>query len=108
MTRDQSTLAIKHIPGSNPAHFQVLRLYDGKTSESVQVPSPVGFQVKGRPQSDLLLELQWYLEEFLDYPFSPETERADHVIKALRDWGEQVFQKLFDNRQVAHSSLVLA
>lgn len=40
-------------------------------------------------------ELQWYLETFLDYPFSPETDHADRVLKALREWGEQAFRSLF-------------
>jgi hypothetical protein len=64
----------------------------------VKLPSPHGFPVKGRPNSDLLRELQWYLETFLDYPFPPEIDHADRVLKALKDWGEQTFAALFDNR----------
>ena len=61
-------------------------------------PSPFGFPVEGRPDSDLMHELQWYLEKFLEYPFSPETDHAARVQKALCDWGEQTFQALFGNR----------
>jgi hypothetical protein len=64
----------------------------------VSPPSPHGFSVEGRPNSDLLRELQWYLETFLDYPFPPEIDHADRVLKALKDWGEQTFEALFDNR----------
>ena len=35
---------------------------------------------------------------FLNYPFPPETDHADRVLKALRDWGEQAFQALFGDR----------
>ena len=42
-------------------------------------------------------ELQWYLEDFLEYPFPPETDRADRVIAALRGWGEQTFEALFSH-----------
>ena len=56
------------------------------------------FPVENRPNSDLMSELQWYLESFLDYPFPPETEHAERVLKSLRDWGEQAFRKLFDDR----------
>jgi tetratricopeptide (TPR) repeat protein len=95
---EQTTLAIRHVPGSDPASFQVARLRDGKTSQPVPVLSPIGFPVEGRPNSDLMRELQWYLEIFLDYPFPPETEHAERVLKALRDWGEQAFRKLFDEK----------
>ena len=36
-------------------------------------------------------ELRWYLEQFLDYPFRPETDHAGHVLDALRAWGTQAF-----------------
>lgn len=41
-------------------------------------------------------ELRWYLEQFLDYPFHPETDHADHVLDALRAWGTEAFYLLFD------------
>jgi tetratricopeptide (TPR) repeat protein len=43
-------------------------------------------------------ELQWYLETFLDYPFPPDTDRAERVLQALRDWGQQTFRSLFEDR----------
>ena len=92
------TLTIKHVAGSDPASFLVVRQRDSKTSQPISVVSPAGFPVEGRPNSDLMRELQWYLETFLDYPFSPETEHAERVLKALRDWGEQAFRALFDNK----------
>jgi tetratricopeptide (TPR) repeat protein len=98
ITTTETTLVIRHLPESEPASFQVVRLRDGKTTEPVTPSSPHGFAVEGRPNSDLLRELQWYLEIFLDYPFSPETEHADRVLKALKTWGEQTFTALFDNR----------
>ncbi|HEY6250897.1 MAG TPA: tetratricopeptide repeat protein [Candidatus Angelobacter sp.] len=92
------TLTIKHVAGSDPASFLVVRQRDSKTSQPIAVVSPVGFPVEGRPNSDLMRELQWYLETFLDYPFPPETEHAERVLKALRDWGEQAFRALFEDR----------
>jgi hypothetical protein len=89
-----TTLVIRHLPESNPESFQVMRLRDGKTTEAVSPPSPHGFPVEDKPNSDLLRELQWYLEAFLDYPFPPETGHADRVLKALKDWGEQTFAAL--------------
>ncbi len=94
----ETTLVIRHLPGSNPATFQLVRLRDDKKSRPVAPSSPVGFPVEGRPNTDLMRELQWYFEAFLDYPFPPETDHADRVVKALRDWGEDAFRTLFDDR----------
>jgi tetratricopeptide (TPR) repeat protein len=93
-----ATLRIAHIPGSIPASFQVVRIKDGKTTPPAAPPSPLGFPVVGRPNSDLLRELQWYLEGFLDYPFPPETEHAERVLDALRKWGKAAFSALFQDR----------
>src|SRR5438105_3007516 len=88
-----ANLIVKHVPAEAPT-FSVL-LEDGTGSEPVQVPSPVGFPVEGRPNSDLLRELRWYLEDFLDYPFPPETDHADRILAALKSWGTQAFKALF-------------
>ena len=82
-----NSLKIQHVEGS-AAQFQITRLPDGKSLGPVSVPSPVGFAVEGRPNSDLMRELRWYLELFLDYPFPPDTDRAVHVQDALKAWGE--------------------
>ena len=93
-----STLILRHLTGSHPAVFQVIRLRDGKTAEPASPPSPVGFPVEGRPNSDLMRELQWYLETFLDYLFFPETDHAERVLQSLKEWGEQTFEAPFGNR----------
>ena len=93
-------LVIRHCPGPDPPQFQVSRP-DQKSTDPVVVPSPLEFPVEGRPQSNLMAELRWYLEEFLDYPFSPNTDRAERVRKALEDWGRQAFDALFDHRDAA-------
>src|SRR5947207_3064413 len=94
----EQVLMVQHVAGSDPSAFEVLRLADGRRGEAAVVAPPVGFPVEGRPSSDLATELQWYLERFLDYPFSPETEHADRVQAALRSWGEQAFTALFAGR----------
>jgi len=81
-----STLTIRHLPGTDPPHFE-LRDSKGKTTTAAAVTPAAGYPVDGLPQSDLMGELRWYLEEFLDYPFPPETEHADRVVDALEGWG---------------------
>ena len=68
-----STLIIRHVPESDPLRFQVLEP-DGDPTPPVEVPAAAGYAVEGRPTSDLMAELRWYLEDFLEYPFHPETE----------------------------------
>ena len=93
-----ASLVIRHLPGTNPPSFQIVRLTDGKSSQPSSPLPPFGFPVESRPDSDLMRELQWYLEAFLDYPFPPDTDRAERVLQALRDWGEQAFRSLFEDR----------
>ena len=93
-----ATLTIRHVADTDPAQFQVVRLPDGKAADPAEVPSPVDFPVEGRPDSGLLRELRWYLEDFLDYPFPPNTNHADNVLDALDKWGKQAFNDLFDSR----------
>jgi tetratricopeptide (TPR) repeat protein len=95
-------LAIKHVEGSSPAAFKLTRVSDGKSLSPVAIGSPYEFPVEGRPNSPLMRELRWYLEEFLDYPFHPETDHAGHVLDALRAWGTQVFNALFDCRDAGN------
>jgi tetratricopeptide (TPR) repeat protein len=93
-----SVLAIEHIEQSVPAQFKVTRLPDGKSASPVAIASPYEFPVEGRPTSNLMRELRWYLEQFLDYPFHPETAHADHVLDALKRWGTEAFNALFERR----------
>ena len=97
------TLFIKHVPAPAGAsdsapHFLVARP-DGKAAAPVRIEPPVGYPVAGRPLSDLVQELRWYLETFLEYPFPPNTDRAAHVLDALRAWGRGAFAALFTTRE---------
>src|SRR5579871_3992028 len=94
----QVTLAIHHVEDSAPPSFRLTRLPDGKSTKPVTIPSPYDFPVQGTTDH-LMAELRWYLEEFLNYPFDPFTIRAAHVLDALKSWGSQCFQRLFNDRE---------
>ena len=94
-----SILRVQHVAGDGKPRFLLVRVADAKTTAPVAIAPPVGFPVDGRPDSDLVRELRWYLEDFLGYPFPPETEHADRVLAALKQWGRQAFDALFENRQ---------
>jgi len=88
-------LAIRHVEGSSPPSFLLAR-GGGKELPAVAISSPYEFSVEGRAGSNLMIELRWYLEKFLDYPFYPETLRAEHCLDALESWGKGAFETLFD------------
>ncbi len=90
-----SALIIRHVEASDPPQFQVIRPEPFKATTPVAIVSPASTPVKDLPNSNLSAELRWYLEDFLDYPFPPVTDRAEHVQDALRGWGEQAFTALF-------------
>jgi len=90
------TLIIRHLGSTGDQHrCQVQRLTDGKYAEEAVITAPEALQVDGRPDSNLSLDLRWYLEEFLDYPFPPRTEVAERVQASLKAWGEGAFEALF-------------
>lgn len=89
-----SRLTIQHVPESYPPQFRLRREQDGKTTDPVEIPSPYRRQV-GQGDRSLMDELRWYLENFLEYPFDPWTDRADRTLGALEDWGTEAFDALF-------------
>jgi len=91
------TLVISHIDKSDPPLFKVQRIKgaDVKIADSVEVTPPVVYPVDGLPTSDLMAELRWYLEDFLRYPFPPETDHAQRALDTLRNWGKEAFSALF-------------
>jgi hypothetical protein len=89
-------LAIAHVEKSSPPLFTLSRRAEGNFAAPVAICSPSEFPVADQPNSNLMRELRWYLEGFLDYPFPPETGHAEHVLDALKGWGTQAFNALFD------------
>lgn len=40
-------------------------------------------------------ELRWYLEEYLDFPYGAERNRAEKVEARMNEWGESLFTQVF-------------
>jgi len=55
-----------------------------KETKPVSLPFFFAFQ-SGIPNMSLMQGLQWYLEQFLAYPFLPDTEKKDKILQALHD-----------------------
>ena len=75
-----AALAIEHVERSSPPVFKLTRYPDGKSAAPVTILSPYEFAVEGQPNSNLMRELRWYLEHFLDYPFHPERKSLTLVL----------------------------
>jgi tetratricopeptide (TPR) repeat protein len=80
--------------GSGP-RFVLTRATDHTDAGPVEVPPPRGYPVEGQGQHDLMHELRWYLETYLDYPFEPWTTRATRLLAARVQWGRKAFDALF-------------
>jgi hypothetical protein len=65
------TLIIRHLGSTGDQHRCQIWRPDGRYAEEAIITAPEVLQVEGRPNSNLSLDLRWYLEEFLDYPFPP-------------------------------------
>ena len=86
-------LQIEHVLENGKSKFQVVRGDDLKRSTAVELPSPQEVRVAG--DKKLLDELKWYLENYLELPLGAYCETAEQVLKALKDWGRECFDKLF-------------
>ena len=97
LAKDQGmhTLIIRHLGSTGDQHRCQVWRPDGRYAEEAVITAPEALQVEGRPESNLSLDLRWYLEEFLDYPFPPRTEVAERVQASLKAWGEGAFEALF-------------
>src|SRR5262245_51911234 len=95
----ETTLVIRHVFGSTPPQFQVERLAEGSITHPAEILSPGLFPIEGIPEAKLAEELRWYLEDFPEFPFKQEAERANKIERALRRWGETAFNALFGSRE---------
>jgi tetratricopeptide (TPR) repeat protein len=61
------------------------------------VGSPAGepFELQIPIDADVLSELRWYLEEYLQVPFGVYEDRGPSVAASLEDWGETLFGAVF-------------
>ena len=96
----ENQLQIRHVSKQNGGYdFYVVRsAADGKITETVTLDSPSASIVPGRPNSSLQKDIRWYLEEFLTLPLEPDIEVADRIEDAIKKWGVDCFNKLFQNQ----------
>ncbi|MBI4672496.1 MAG: hypothetical protein HY741_12630 [Chloroflexi bacterium] len=85
------TLAFRNA-SSNQDAFEFDILLDGENHvRDVPFTNPLNDKV--------LRDLRWYLEEYLDWPFSePVQARANEIERELDEWGSALFDSVFDSR----------
>lgn len=87
-------VVIRHLGIERDEH-QFCVVTNTRTIPKLQVLSPSATYLGGSQRVTLKRELQWYLESFLRYPYSPEIERAERLLSAQRAWGCAAFDALF-------------
>jgi len=92
----EAQLQIRHIGyQDDKPQFVVARLSDGLQSPVICLTPPEQVVVDGRPDNNLLQDLRWYLEKFLELPLGGYLHTAERVQAALQGWGESCFEALF-------------
>jgi len=67
-----------------------ISLQKGNSLISCQpVPFPYPLTLK------ILKKLTWYLEEYLSFPYGAERDKARKVEKEMKEWGETLFNQVF-------------
>lgn len=97
----KNALTIRHVGGDSSPQFIVIRGSDSRSTAPVKITPPDLWPIKKDGKSRLASELRWYLEDFLSYPFSPATERAERALQALNAWSTHAYDSLFATRQGA-------
>jgi hypothetical protein len=71
------------------------------------VPPPAHWPIPADSESNLAQALPWYLEQFVHQPTEMGAQRAQYVLRALQDWGKDVFSNLFttDHARSAYDTL---
>jgi tetratricopeptide (TPR) repeat protein len=87
-------LQIRHIGKAEEPLFEVVRMSDGKHSESVSLTPPDKVMV-GTSNTTLRHDLQWYLEKYLELPIDTWRSLAESIQNTLAQWGEAAFNQLF-------------
>lgn len=95
-----SRLVIHQEPAGTGYRFAVQRVDANgvKAAPVVELADPLS-QTLGSTDYSLGMELSWYLESYLDYPFGPNQQRAERITAALRAWGQQTFERLLGQGQ---------
>lgn len=91
-------LTIHHVPGTEAQAPRVRVCYRSEVgSQPQERESEFSFTIN---QNDQRL-IQWYLEEYLIYPWGEFRNRAQQVEKLMGELGVQLFEAVFNNRQLA-------
>lgn len=90
-------ITIRH-SGHTEAGEQFTLQWETQSYPPVTLRGPEAAAVEGYDKLSLREGLVWYLEEYLDRPFGPNTKKAAAVENALHRWGEESVEKLFSGK----------
>ena len=87
-------ITVQHVAGSTNTFKLFIDFETADAETCFTIPSPYEFAVESREGPNLMGELRWYLEHFLDYPLPPQTDRANQVMNALKTWANEALEAL--------------
>lgn len=90
-------ITIRH-SGHTEAGEQFTLQWETQSYPPVTLRGPEAAAVEGYDRLSLREGLVWYLEEYLDRPFGPNTKKAAAVENALSRWGEEALDTLFSGK----------
>ena len=89
-------LTIQHIPASEQTGARVRISYRPQEGAQQQErETDFGFDVTEKQRRDI----QWYLEEYLTYPWGEFRTRAQKVEELMEQLGRELFDAVFGNRR---------
>jgi len=91
-------LTIHHLPGVGKRRAQVRVSYRSREGAQPQERvTPFGFRIDDEQRR----LVQWYLEQYLVFPWGEFRERAQRVETLLQQLGAELFESTFGNRETA-------
>lgn len=90
---DKMQIIIQSYDGFDEPFFT---MSNGSTTIKIgSLPDPAVYPVVGYPKLQLLDQLKWYLEDFLEYPIGANKEKGEAIVSTLKAWGMETFNRLF-------------
>jgi len=89
--RGANSVNLLHITDLKEGNIQVSWRIGNGIPRNYEKPIPFADPLN----ADDRKELRWYLEEYLNFPYGAERERAKKVEQRMAGWGEELFKRVF-------------
>ena len=88
-------LQIRHTGESREGNPEFVVVFDGKQDTRTVLLTPPKMIKIGTHNTNLLQDLHWYFEKYLEIPIGDYPVRAEEIQSGLKQWGQDCFEALF-------------